>query len=209
MSEPTIAGQPLTAEQQAFLTAQTAQQAAEQSAGIAAPAAATAAAMTERGPLLPAEILADQQMEALRARSEALQAQLEAQAEQFGSMQAAVTSMQRQMEEAQAASGGPLTVRYALGAAEKVAAFIASHPNNPLGLHHFDPAKVAAAQLADAAKAVVKGGPVGDVHTAADALERFFGRTHARTGGMAVDASALLDDVDAAREEAAKLAAVA
>lgn len=198
MTDPQgTAGAPLTAEQQAFLAAQQAQQAAAESAPIAQAQAATAAQLTERGPLLPAESQIDELMAQLRAQSEMIE-----------KMGTALNSVQRQMEEAQAASGGPLTIRYAQGAADKIDAMAAQHPNNPLGVHHFDEARAAVSDLVDATKGVVKGGTSVDaVHGAVARVERFIHRTHSRTGGSHIDWSAILDDLTLAAEEAAKLAA--
>ena len=195
------AGQPLTPEQEAFLRAQTAQQAAAESAEISQVVGQSqeTIAAGSRGPLLPAEEQID-----------ALMAQLRAQSEHLAAMESKISTVQRQMEEAQAATGGPLTVRYAQGAADKLDALAVQYPNHPLGVKHFDPAKEAATSLLGAAKAVVKGGgPVADVEKAAAAVEKFITRTHRRLGGVHIDWSAILDDVELAVEEAAKLAAVA
>ena len=195
------AGTPLTEEQAAFLRAQAAQQAAAESAEISQAQAASASVIAagERGPLLPAETQIDE-----------LMAQLKAQSEQLASMGAALSSVQRQMEEAQAASGGPLTVRYAQGAADKLAALAVQYPNQPAGTKHFDPAHEAASALVSASKLVAKGaGPVADVEKAAAGVERFISRTHKRLGGVHIDWSAILDDVELAVEEAAKLVAAA
>lgn len=201
MTDPQFtAGQPLTPEQAAFLTAQAAQQAAAESAEIDQAQAQTQGVIAagQRGPLLPAESQIDE-----------LMAQLRAQSEQLAAMGAALGSVQRQMEEAQAATGGPLTVRYAQGAADKLEALGHQYPNHPLGLKHFDPAKAAASALVDASKLVVKGtGPVADVEKAAADVQKFISRTHRRLGGSHIDWSAILDDVELAVEEAAKLAAV-
>lgn len=194
------AGQPLTPEQAEFLRAQAARQAAAESEEISQVQAHSQGVIAagERGPLLPAESQIDE-----------LMAQLRAQSEQLASMGAALSSVQRQMEEAQAASGGPLTVRYAQGAADKLTALADQYPNHPTGLAHFDPAKAAAQALVDASKLVVKGtGPVADVEKAAAGIEKFISRTHKRLGGSHIDWSAILDDVELAVEEAAKLAAV-
>lgn len=201
MSEQPVAGAPLTPEQQAFLTAQQAGQAAAESAPIAQAQAATAATIESgaRGPLLPAE-----------SQIEELMAQLRAQSEQLAQQQKALTAVQRQMEEAQAAQGGPLTIRYAQGAADKLAAVATAHPNNPLGTAHFDEARQAVSDLVDATKGVVKGtGSPDAVHGAVARIERFITRTHPRQGGGHVDWSAILDDLELAASEAAKLAAVA
>lgn len=195
------AGTPLTPEQEAFLLARQAQQAAAESDEITQVPAQTQSVIAsgERGPLLPAESQIDE-----------LMAQLKAQSEQLASMGAALSSVQRQMEEAQAATGGPLTVRYAQGAMDKLAALAVQYPNHPLGARHFDPAQEAAGTLLDASKAVVKGsGPVADVEKAAAAVEKFISRTHRRLGGVHIDWSAILDDVELAAEEAAKLVAAA
>jgi hypothetical protein len=135
-------------------------------------------------------------------------AALRAQSEQIAAMQAQMGHVQRQMEEAQAASGGPLTIRYAQGASDKLDALAAQYPNFELGRAHFDPPREAAARLVDAAKAVVKsGGATTDVDKAVADIERFVKRTHRRLGGTHIDWSAILDDVELAAEEAAKLVA--
>jgi hypothetical protein len=200
MSEPTVAGQPLTDEQRAFLLAQQAQQAASSPSPAAAQAGiASQLAAGERGPLLPAEAAIEAEMARLRAQSEQMAALLATQG-------AALSSMQKQMEEAQAATGGPLAVRYATGVADKLKALADQWPNHPLGRAHFDQAHAAAADLADAAQAVVKGtGPVSAVHDAVAAIERFVTRIHPRQGGQPLDWSAIRDDLELAAEEAAKL----
>ena len=166
-------------------------------AQVAAEQAASASQMTERGPLLPAEERIDELMAQLRAQSEAL-----------ASVQGQLGVLQRQQEEAQAAAGGPLTVRYAQGAADKLAALVAARPDHADG--HFAPAIDAAQALADGAAAVAKGNPkvVDDVKGAADAVLKFISRTHAKSGGQPLDWSAIVDDVELAVEEALKLAAV-
>jgi hypothetical protein len=200
MSEPTVAGQPLTGGQRAFLLAQAAKQAAESpnpAAGQAAIAGQIAAG--ERGPLLPAETAIEEEMARLRAASEQMAKLLETQ----GAM---LASVQKQMEEAQAASGGPLAVRYATGVADKLQALTDQWPNHPLGKAHFDQAHAAAADLIGATTAVVKGtGPVSAVHDAVTALKRFITRIHPRQGGQPLDWSAIRDDLELAAEEAAKL----
>jgi len=200
MSDPTTAGQPLTDEQRAFLLARQAKQAAD-SASPAEDQAAVASqiAGSERGPLLPAETEIEKQMAELRAQSDQM-------AKLLATQGAALSSMQRQVEEAQAASGGPLAVRYATGVVDKLRALADQWPNHPLGRQHFDPAHEAAAALASATQAVVKGtGPASAVHDAVAAVERFISRIHPRQGGQPLDWSAIRDDLELAAEEAAKL----
>jgi hypothetical protein len=190
------AGEELTDEQKAFLLAQQAQQAAA-SPSPAADTAASMAQMTGRGPELPAESAMDQLMAALRAQS----AQIEA-------LQAQVGVMQKQSEEAQAAAGGPLTVRYADGAVAKLQALKAQHPDVPQG--HFDAVIKAAEGLAEGARALVKTGAsdvLKDVEGPAAAIEKFIGKTHWRLSGKHIDFSAIADDVETAVEEALKLVA--
>ena len=183
-TEIPVAGAELTDEQRAYLLADAAgAQAAMQSA--------------PRGPLLPAEQDIDNVMEQLRQQSA-----------QLAAVQAQMLAMGRQIEEAQAAQGGPLTVRYAQGAADKIEALAQAHPNNPLGSAHFTDARDAAGRLVAAAAMASKGtGPVQLVRDAAADIERFAARVHRRLGGMHVDWSAILDDAELAVSEAVKLAA--
>jgi hypothetical protein len=190
------AGEELTDEQKAFLLAQQAQQAAT-SPSPAADTAASMAQMTGRGPELPAESAMDQLMAALRAQS----AQIEA-------LQAQVGVMQKQSEEAQAAAGGPLTVRYADGAVAKLQALKAQHPDVPQG--HFDAVIKAAEGLAQGARTLVKTGAsevIRDVEGPATAIGKFITRTHWKLSGKHIDFSAIADDVETAVEEALKLVA--
>jgi len=199
MGEPAVAGQELNEAQKAFLTAEAARIASESSAIVspAADQAATAAAMTERGPLLPAEERIDELMAALRAQSD-----------QIAAMQAQMGTVQRQMEEAQAATGGPLTVRYAQGAADKLDSLQLQYANFPAGTKHFDAPREAAGRLVEAAKAIAKnGGKTTDVDKAIADIEKFLKRTHFKLGGSHVDWSAIGDDLELAGEEAAKLVA--
>lgn len=200
MSEPAqpVAGNQLTPEQEAFLLASQAKQAAT-SPSPAEDAAPVQAQMEtgQRGPLLPAE----EQMDAMMA-------QLKAQSDQLAAVQAQMLAMGRQIEEAQAAQGGPLTVRYAQGAADKITALAAAHSNNPLGAAHWHHVAKSAEQLVEAATGVSKGaGPLQLVRDAATDIERFAARGHARQGGRHVDWSAILDDVELAVTEAVKLVA--
>lgn len=194
--EQPVAGDELTAEQKAFLTAQTAQQAAA-SPNPSADIAASLGAMTGRGPELPAESAMDQLMAALKAQSE-----------QIAALQAQVGVMQKQADESQAAAGGPLAVRYADGAVAKLEALRAQHPDVPQG--HFEAAITAAKTLAEAARAVVKTGApdvAKGVETAAADIGKFITRTHWRASGKFVDFGAIADDVETAVEEALKLVA--
>lgn len=183
-----VAGQPLTAEQAEFLRAQQAQQAASESAGISQAQADSAAAMTERGPLLPAEVMMEE-----------LMAQLKAQSAQIEAMSAALGSVQKQMEEAQVAAGGPLTVRYAEAARDKLAALDVQWPQ-----HEFTAAHAAADQLVAAAKDAVKGQSQGGVFDAASLVIRRLDRRLPH-----IDFSAIIDDVELAVEEGLKLTAAA
>ena len=188
MTQPT-AGQPLTDEQAAFLRAEAARQAADESAGITGATADVASQMTERGPLLPAE----EQMDALMA-------QLKAQSEMIASLTSKVGVVQRQMEEAQAASGGPLAIRYAQAAVDKLAAYGAQWP-----AHDLSAARTAADNLLSAAQAAVKGDAQspGALHAAASAISRITRKL------PHIDWSAVIDDIELAVEEGAKLLAVA
>lgn len=193
--QPPVAGDELTDEQKAFLTAQAAQQAAA-SPSPAADAAASMGQMVGRGPELPAETAMDKLMAALKAQSD-----------QIAQLQAQVGVMQKQAEENQAAAGGPMTVRYADGAVAKLQAMKAQHPDVPQG--HFDAAIAAAESLATAARAVVKTGAsdvAKDVETAAAGITKFIGKSR-RASGKHIDFSAIADDVELAVEEALKLVA--
>jgi hypothetical protein len=187
-----MAGQPLTPEQEAFLRAQQAQQAAEQGTPIAAAQAETAGQMTERGPLLPAESQVDELMAALKAQSDKLEA-----------MQAQLGTVQKQMEESQAAQGGPLVVRYAQGAADKLEATAAQWPAHAAKGDLLDQAREAAGTLVTAAKQIVKGDPTaaGAITKATPVITRLARKL------PHVDWSAVLDDVEAVADEAGKFAA--
>lgn len=187
MSTPTEAAGGLTPEQAEYLRAQQAAQAVQGSAGITSDSATVADQMTERGPLLPAEIGIEQVMEQFRQYSDLVQ-----------SMQGQINVLQRQQEEAQAAAGGPLTIRYAQGAADKISAYAAQWPAHDLSV-----AATAAADVLDAAKAVVKGDSsvVPKLTVAQAAIGRVFGKL------PHVDSSAILDDVAQAVDEAHKLLA--
>jgi hypothetical protein len=185
---------PLTDTQRAFLAEQAARHAAN-AASPAADQAATAAQMTERGPALPAEEQMDKLMAALAA-----------QADQIAALTAQVGVMQKQNDEQQEAVGGPPVIRYAKAVLEKVNATAVAHPD--LGPDHFAEPKDAAQALVDAATALNKtGGATTDVESAATRLDRWFTRTHWRTGKKFIDFSAVVDDVATAVDEALKLAA--
>ena len=191
---PPDQGAELTPEQKAFLLAQQARQAAE-SPSPAADAAAATAQMTQRGPALPAETEMDRVMALLKAQSD-----------QIASLVQQVGVMQKQADEATAAAGGPPVIRYAQGAADKLAALQAAHPD--LGKDHFAVPLAAADELVNAAVGLSKnGGASTDVETAVGRLERWLTKTHWRTGRKFIDFSAVLDDVATAAEEAIKLAA--
>lgn len=185
----------LSDEQKAYLAQQ--QQAATAAApSPAADQAATVAAMTERGPVLPAETEMDKLMAALRAQSE-----------QIEKLQQQVGVMQKAADERSAAEGGPVVIRYAKGAADKLAATAVAHPD--LGKDHFAPALEHVGALVDATTALHKGeGSLEDVETAAGKLRRFITVTHPRTGQKHVEGfAAILDDLETALDEAGKLAA--
>lgn len=177
----------LTQEQADYLAAQQAAQASASSASVVNDAATVADQITstERGPLLPAEAGIDDLMAQIKAQSEALAA-----------MQSQIGVLQKQQEEANAASGGPLTVRYAQGAADKIAAATAQWPAHDLSV-----AAAAAGDVLDAANAAVKGdGSVGPkLQVAQSAITRVFSKL------PHIDSSAILDDLGAAVEEALKL----
>lgn len=187
MSTPNEPAGGLTDEQRAYLAAQQSAQAAASSASITTDSAAVADQMTERGPLLPAEVGIDQVMAQLKQYSDLVQ-----------SMQGQIAVLQKQQEEASAAAGGPLTIRYAQGAADKITALAAQWPAHDLSV-----VATAAADVVDAAQAAVKGdGTVGPkLAVAESAIRRVFSKL------PHVDSSAILDDVTLAVEEAHKLLA--
>lgn len=153
----------------------------------------------QRGPLLPAEQRIDDLMAQLRQQSDAL-AQMQ---EQMG-------FLQRQQEEAQAASGGPLVVRYAVGVADKLRALVDANAGRPaLGARdHYAPVLEAADKLVEAAKNVSKDGGNIDQHRGlVGEIERFLDRHHTRRGGGHVDFSAIRDDLYTSQDEADKAVA--
>lgn len=189
-----VAGQPLSAEGAALLAEQQAAANATQPSPAADQAATAAAiAAAQRGPELPAESAIDKFMAEIKADYARVAAELEA--------------LKAQQQAALVAGGGPMAVRYAQGAADKVAALVAAHPDAPPG--HFTAAVDAAAALADQAAQLVKGsgGSVSALQAAGAALERFATRTHWRTWGKHIDWSAILGDVETAVDEGLKLAA--
>jgi hypothetical protein len=183
---------PLTPEQEAALAAE-AQAHTVSQPNPASEQAATAAAMSQRGPLLPAEEDMEKMMAAIKAQSE-----------QIAALQGQLGTMAKQQEEALAANGGPLPTRYATAVADKVTATVAAHPDAPDG--HFAPLVEASGKLKEAAAAVVKGGgAVADVESAAGAVSRFLDKTHIKTWAKHIDWSAMADDLEAVVTEAAKL----
>lgn len=190
MTDKTTPDAELSPEAAQLLAEQTAAQ-IEASPSTAADQAATAAAITERGPGLPAEADIDKFMEDMKA--------------QFAGMSAELNALKAQQAAALVADGGPLAVRYAQGAADKIGALVTAHPDAPRD--HFAPAVKAAAELADAATAAAKGnGSAGALQAAEQALSRFFDRTHWRNWGKHIDFSAIVDDVGTAVDEGLKLA---
>lgn len=193
MSESTpesTAGTPLTPEQAAILRAEQAAQAAAAAAGVTQAAADSAAQMTERGPLLPAETEID-----------ALMAQIKAQSEAIAQLTSQVGVVQKQMTDAQAATGGPLAVRYAQGAADKLSALATQWPGHDLSAAA-DAASKLVATASGAAKGAVKPGDTAahaTLTSAASAISRILRKL------PHVDTSAILDDVELAAEEGAKL----
>lgn len=190
------AGDQLTEEQRAFLLARQAQQAvASPSPAADSRAAAAQMASAERGPELPAESEMDQVMAIIKAQSA-----------QMAALMQRVDVLQRQATERDAELGGPPVVRYAQGAADKIEALVAAHPD--LGKDHFAAPRAAAKTLVSAATTLATdGGPSAPVESAVATLERWFGRTHWRTGRKFIDFSAIGDDLATAAEEAIKLAA--
>lgn len=186
------AGAALTPEQSAFLQAQQAQQAAAEAAGVSQAAADTAAQMTQRGPLLPAE-----------SEIDALMAQIKAQSEAIAALTSQVGTVQQQMADAQAATGGPLAVRYAQGAADKLGALATQWP-----AHDLKAATDAAGTLVETASAAAKGNvKPGDSSARAAILSAtgVIGRVLRKHPH--IDTSAILDDLELAAEEGAKLLA--
>lgn len=187
------AGTPLSAEGAALLAEETARHAATAPSPAADQAATDATiAAAERGPTLPAEADLDDFMASMRAK--------------FDSMSAEIQALKDQQQAAFTAGGGPMTVRYAQGAADKVAAMVRANPDAPAG--HFDAAVTAATTLAEQAAKLAKTGGAGDeLASAGAALHKFATRTHWKTWGKHVDWSAIIDDVETAVEEGLKLAA--
>jgi hypothetical protein len=182
--------------QKAYLAVQAAQHVAD-AISPAADQAATLGQMTERGPELPAEADMERLMAALRLQSEQIEV-----------LQQQVGVMQKQTEEREAVLGGPPVIRYAQGAADKIAATAVAHPD--LGKDHFAAPAAAAADLLGAATALSRsGGSAAAVESAAARLDRWLSKTHWRTGRKYIDFSAIADDVEQAVEEAAKLASLA
>lgn len=190
------AGDQLTEEQRAFLLARQAQQAvASPSPAADARTAAAAMAAAERGPELPAESEMDKLMAAFKAQSD-----------QLASLMQRVDVLQKMATERDAELGGPPVVRYAQGAADKIEALVAAHPD--LGKDHFAAPRAAAKTLVDVAtELATNGGPSAPVESKVAELERWIGRTHWRTGRKFIDFSAIADDLATAVEEAIKLAA--
>lgn len=186
----------LSEAQRAFLAQQAAAHAVEGQPSPAADQAAAAAAMTERGPLLPAEEEAD-----------SLMAMLRQQAEQIQALTDRVGVMQRQADERAEAEGGAPLVRYAQAAADKMAATAAAHPD--LGPSHFARPIALAGELVTAAGDLHKnGGDSAGVEKAAGALRRWLDVTHPREGQKHVETfAAIRDDIETAVDEALKLAA--
>ena len=183
------AGEPLSPEAAELLREQTEAQVGA-SPNVAGDQAATAAAITDRGATLPAEAEIDAFMEDMRAK--------------FATMSAELETLKAQQAAALVADGAPLAVRYAQGAADKVSALVAAHPDAPRD--HFAPAVEAAAALADAAGKAAKGnGDATALQSAEQALSRFLDRTHWRNWGKHIDFSAIADDAAEAVSEALKL----
>lgn len=181
----------LTPEAEAALGAEVTAHAQGATPDPVAAAAGTAAAMTERGPTLPAE----EELNSFMARMQA----------DYARMAAELETLKTQQAQALAGAGGPLTVRYAQGAADKVAALVAAHPDAPQG--HFAALTAAAEKLHAEAQAVAKGGgALGVLQDAAAAVERFALKTHPRAWRRHIDWSAILDDAETAAAEAVKLA---
>lgn len=189
-------GADLTDAQKAFLAQQAAAHAVEGQPSPAADQAATAAAMTDRGPLLPAEQEAD-----------GLMAMLKKQAEQIEALTQRVGVMQKQADERAEAEGGAPVIRYAAAAADKMRATAAAHPD--LGPSHFARPLALADELVTAAGDLHRdGGDTSAVEKAAGALRRWLDVTHPREGRKHVETfAALRDDIDTAVDEAYKLAA--
>lgn len=186
----------LTPEQEEYLR----QSAAAHAATAPSPAdqaQASIGQMTERGPLLPAEQTMDTLMEQLRLQSEAIAA-----------MQAQLSTVQKQQADAQAATGGPMVVRYAEGAADKLRALAVAHPDVPQG--HFSGVIGAAESLVTSAKTLAGSGEQAaqsDISAGVNFIERFLTRTHWKSSGKFIDFGAIADDVATVAEEALKLAA--
>lgn len=154
--------------------------------------AATAAAITDRGPALPAESDMDAFMAAARA--------------QLADMAAQIELLKSQQAEALRANGEPYVTRYATGAADKIGALVAAHPDAPVG--HFAGVLAAVTKLAGGASAIAKGtGTLAELEQAAGDVIRFAERGHARAWNKHIDWSAIVGDVETAVDEARKIAA--
>jgi hypothetical protein len=188
-------------EDQGPLSAEAAAMAADELAAHAAAApspaadqAATAAAMTERGPTLPMEEQIEQYMETMKA--------------QLADMATQISVLKKQQADTVAGQGTPMVVRYAQGAADKIAALAVAHPDAPQ--HHFGPLKAAAGKLAEEAQKLNDGsGSLAALKDVTGAVEKFAARTHWKTWGKHIDFSMILSDVEDAIEAGEKLAAVA
>jgi hypothetical protein len=187
-------GQELSAEAAALAAEHLAEHAAGYGSPGIDPAAAGAMAGSERGPALPAE-----------AEVEAFMAQMQA---QMNDMKAQMAILRQQAAEAQAAQGTPMVMRYAQGAADKVTALVAAHPDAPQG--HFAPLVIASKTLAGEAEKLFDGsGSLTAVNSAVASVEKFATRTHWKTWGKHIDWSAILDDLEETAEAGAKIAAAA
>ncbi len=188
---------------QAAVRAQLAENAGTVAGDDTAAAAATQAqiAGTQRGPLLPAEQQIDELMAMFRQQSEQMAALLAKQGDQDKQMAA----LRGQLA---AAQGEPLPVRYAQAAVDKLTAHQAANP--VLGKDHFGPVVELGTHLLEAAGLVVNGGAPDELLKTASAVERWLTRTHPRkAGGVHLDFSSVLDDVENAVEAAQEMAKAA
>ena len=193
--EPVAAGLGLSPEQAAA-------QAPRADPDVEAKAAADLAA-GKRGPLLPAEEQMDQIMAALKAQSDQIEV-----------LTAQLTAQQKQLAQANAASGGPLLTRYADAFADTIAMHAVANPD--LGTvrkdsdgklviaGHFGRPYELAARLRDTAAAAVDSGKPDDVRGVVTSLERWLSRTHPRAGKH-VDLGTALQYLEYVADEADKL----
>lgn len=143
------------------------------------------------------------------AEMDALMEQFRALSEKVAAQETEIARVRGSYAQAIAALGPPAIVTYGKALRQKLVSFRNAHPDVPPG--HFDQVIDAVSAVHDAAVKLEAGdGKPADVASlaaaAADAVDRFTGRTHPRRSGKPIDFSALNSDVEALLDEAAKAA---